>query len=159
MEFEMDGELWLNANTDEPPSAWTILVKGHAFRLPSSRDLSIAAHESDPMAAAVSVLQRCSLDPASLAGMSAEEMEEVGEQMALADPLAEIRVTLQCPACNQESEETLDISGFVWAEIEARARRLLWEVHALASAYGWSEAEVLSLSTLRRARYLEMVQA
>jgi len=38
-------------------------------------------------------------------------------------------------------------------------RRLLVEVHALASAYGWSEQEILSLSDARRRLYLEMVQA
>ena len=48
----------------------------------------------------------------------------------------------------------LDIGSFVWAEIESRARRVLGEVHALASAYGWSEAETLSLSAVRRASYL-----
>ena len=53
----------------------------------------------------------------------------------------------------------LDIGSFVWAEIESRARRLLWEVHTLASAYGWSEAETLSLSAARRASYMRMVQA
>jgi hypothetical protein len=41
----------------------------------------------------------------------------------------------------------------------ARARRLLIEVHSLASAYGWSETDILSMSEPRRALYLEMVQA
>ncbi|HUD55174.1 MAG TPA: hypothetical protein VMR02_08095 [Terracidiphilus sp.] len=44
-------------------------------------------------------------------------------------------------------------------QIEARARRLLYEVHTLAAAYGWSEREILSLSAPRRALYLEMVRA
>jgi hypothetical protein len=158
MEFEMDGQMLLSANAEDLRSDQTVVVSGHAFRLPNSRDLSIAASESDSNAAAISLLKRCSPDPASVAGISAEEMEEIAEQMALADPLAEICVTMQCPVCNENRVDTLDISFFVWAEIEVRARRLLWEVHTLASAYGWSEGEVLSLSAARRARYLEMVQ-
>lgn len=42
-------------------------------------------------------------------------------------------------------------------EISARARTLLVEVHQLASAYGWSEREILSLAPERRAPYLAMV--
>ena len=53
----------------------------------------------------------------------------------------------------------LDIGCFVWAEIESRARRLLWEVHTLAAAYGWSEGETLALSSSRRANYIRLVQA
>jgi hypothetical protein len=33
------------------------------------------------------------------------------------------------------------------------------DVHALASAYGWSEREILALSDTRRRLYLEMVSA
>jgi hypothetical protein len=47
----------------------------------------------------------------------------------------------------------------LWAEIEVRAKRLLLEVHLLATAYGWSEAEILSLNAQRREFYLEMVRA
>ena len=35
----------------------------------------------------------------------------------------------------------------------------MWEVHTLATAYGWSEAETLALGDARRAMYLEMVSA
>ena len=79
--------------------------------------------------------------------------------MALADPMAETRLALSCPACGSEWHEALDIARFVWAEIESRAKRLAGEVHALASAYGWTEAEILGLSGPRRSLYLGMVQA
>jgi len=71
--------------------------------------------------------------------------------------MAEILVTLSCPVCGSECNQSLDIAAFLWEEIEARAKRLLMEVHALASAYGWTEKEILSLSECRRASYLEMV--
>jgi hypothetical protein len=78
--------------------------------------------------------------------------------MAQADPMAEILLTLRCPVCDNEWSAALDIATFLWAEIEARAKRILFEVHALASAYGWTEKEVLSLSEHRRALYMGMVQ-
>jgi hypothetical protein len=78
--------------------------------------------------------------------------------MALADPLSETRLTLECPKCGNRWEDTLEFAAFLWAEIEARAKRLLFEIHTLASAYGWTEAEILALGDRRRATYLEMVR-
>jgi hypothetical protein len=90
---------------------------------------------------------------------SEEEIEAVGERMAAADPLAEILLRFDCPSCGASFDESLDLTSFLWAEMEGRAKRMLLEVHTLASAYGWSEAEILSLSPARREVYLEMARA
>ena len=50
----------------------------------------------------------------------------------------------------------VDVGAFVWAEVRARALRLLQEVDALARAYGWTEAEVLALGERGAAAYLEL---
>jgi hypothetical protein len=86
-------------------------------------------------------------------------MAEAGQALAEADPLAETLLKLRCAVCSHEWQEPLDIADYLWSEIEARARRLLIEVHSLASAYGWSEADILALSEPRRRLYLDMVQA
>jgi len=158
MEFEMDSRAMARPGADGGSGEPNILVKGQSFRLPTSRDMALVAGEIDSQAAAIGLVERCRVDGAEAIAWSEEELEEVGEQMALADPLAEIRLALRCPVCGDESAETLDVVSFVWAEISARAKRLLWDIHAIASAYGWTESEVLSLSPARRALYLEMVQ-
>jgi hypothetical protein len=84
-------------------------------------------------------------------------MDEVGEALARVDPLAEIAFDFECPACGADFREGLDIAEFFWREIEVEARRLLIDVHTLASAYGWREADVLALSPARRAFYVERV--
>jgi hypothetical protein len=56
-------------------------------------------------------------------------------------------------------EESLDPVTFFWSELQATARRILLQVHTLASAYGWSEREILGLSDTRRSLYLQMVNA
>jgi len=160
MEFEMDGRVLVKEEAEEKPSpAETIVVKGHSFRLPTSRDLAEAARETDCRTAAIRLIERCLVGTGESPGWSEEDLEEVGERMALADPMAETRLALHCPACGNKWNETLDIASFLWAEIEARAKRLLWEIHTFASAYGWTEAEILSLSETRRSFYLEMVRA
>ncbi len=88
-----------------------------------------------------------------------EEVEAAGERLAAADPLAEVRLDFKCPACGETFAESLDLATFLWSELEARAERLLLDVHLLAREYGWSEAEVLALSPVRRNFYLEMVEA
>jgi hypothetical protein len=35
---------------------------------------------------------------------------------------------------------------------------MLYDVHALASAYGWREADVLAMSPMRRQVYLELAR-
>ena len=158
MEFEVDSLAFIShaADTAENRSE-PIMVKGRSFRLPSSRDLALAARETNPSSAALRILEACRLDAAESATWSEEDLEEVGQRMAVADPLAEIVLNLACPACGQECNPMLDIAAFLWAEIEARARRLLFDIHALASAYGWTQKEILSLSEQRRGLYLEMV--
>jgi hypothetical protein len=64
---------------------------------------------------------------------------------------------LSCSACGGAWDRPLDIGQFLWDEISAEAHRLAREVHALARAYGWSEAEILGLSPRRRQLYLELV--
>jgi hypothetical protein len=73
------------------------------------------------------------------------------------DPQAETRFQLTCAACGHRWSALFDVVSFFWTELAARAERLLIEVHALARAYGWREADVLTMSESRRHFYLELV--
>ncbi|MGB6743169.1 MAG: hypothetical protein WBE38_05875 [Terracidiphilus sp.] len=137
-----------------------IVAKGCSFRVPTSRDLARVAREIDAEAAALRLMECCRIgDGGDAMEWSREELEQLGEKMIAADPLAEILLSFECPACKAAREQALDLPAFLWAELEAFAKRMLYEIHLLASAYGWSEREILSLSESRRAAYLEMVQA
>jgi hypothetical protein len=85
-------------------------------------------------------------------------VETVIERIAEADQ-ADIRINLSCPECRYGWNELFDIVSFFWTEIDSWARRLLREVHTLASAYGWRESDILALSPVRRQIYLAMVVA
>jgi hypothetical protein len=63
---------------------------------------------------------------------------------------------LSCPACRCEWQGLFEIATFLWAEVRARARRLLQEVDAIARTYGWSEADILRMTDARRQLYLQM---
>lgn len=156
LEFQLDARSVIEA---QPASQReTVCVKGHSFRLPTTRDLARVADESDEATAAIKLLARCCLDADTRQDWSQVDLEEIGESMAGADPNAETRLSFRCASCEHEWSETLDIVDFVLTEIETRAKRLLHDVHTLAQAYGWSESEILRLSERRRSCYLGMVQ-
>jgi hypothetical protein len=128
------------------------------YRLPDSRDLAAIAELSDLAEARSALGSRCVLavSPEGEA-LSEPVLSALAEEMARQQPWADIAVDLTCPACNQRWQAPFDPATFVWSEIAAEARRLLREVHRLASAYGWREADILSMSTPRRHAYLELV--
>ena len=158
LEFEMDARL-LAAEAQGESMEKQVVVNGSAFRLPSSRDLARAAGETDPDAGAARILDGCFVGATPPARWSGEDLSAIGDGLALADPLAELRLTLHCPACHTDWEETLDPVSFFWTLLQSRVRQVLFEVHTLASAYGWSEADILAMSESRRAVYLEMAQS
>jgi hypothetical protein len=158
LEFEMDGRALAGEEMNRDFLGEKVVVNGHAFRLPTSRDLARVVREADSRLAAIRLMETCRVEGGDSPVWDEEYIEEIGEKMALADPMAEIRLALNCPECGNAWDETLNISAFLWAEIESRARRLLTETHTLASAYGWTEKEIFSLSGPRRALYMEMVQ-
>ena len=158
LEFELNVRDLTAPQSDGTQPA-TVAVEEQVFRLPTSRDLAQVANSSDEQRAAIQLLERCRIGGVESSDWKDEIIEKVGQSLAAADPMAETRVALTCPACDQAWTDSIDFAGFIWAGLESRARRLLWEVHSLASAYGWSESETLALSAARRALYLEMVRA
>jgi hypothetical protein len=158
LEFDIDSRVIAGPDIRHGDEAQeSIVVNGRTFRLPTSRDIAHAVKAIGGHGAAADILDSCRMTADEDAAWSDDEIEEIGERMALADPLAEISLKLDCPSCGRQWQESLDIVSFIWEEIEARVRRLILAVHALASAYGWTEAEILSLSEQRRALYLDMV--
>jgi hypothetical protein len=135
-------------------------VSGLRFRLPTTRDLAQIAGEGDAETAA----QRLALSLVE-ANQAADKdtvvslIPRLAAALEQADPRIDCALDLNCPACGQAWTASFDIAGFLWEEIDARAQRLLDEVHVLARTYGWPEREILSLTEERRAAYLERVMA
>jgi hypothetical protein len=133
------------------------------FRLPNSGDLSAIAGTADPAAAQRRLFERCIIsaqhDGADIpaAALPDEVMAATTASMAEADPQAGVQLALTCPACAQLWQATFDILAFFWQEMNDWAQRILREVHTLASAYGWREADILALSPRRRQLYLDLV--
>lgn len=134
------------------------------FRLPNSVDLAEAISLQDTDRAREVLFRRCISEARRGDAIIApdelplEVREEVNRRMAELDPAAVVKLNLQCPSCSHSWQVLFDIAAFFWAEISAHARRLIREVDALGRAYGWSEAEILNLSSKRRQAYLELIE-
>ena len=133
------------------------------FRLPNSLDLAAIANDSDVGSARERLASNCIVQacrdglPVAVDTVPESVIEAVTAQMVEGDPLAEMQLALTCPACGHSWQSMFDIAPFLWREISTEAKRLLREVHILAQAYGWREADILSMSAARRQLYIEMV--
>ncbi len=134
------------------------------FRLPDSTDL-LALEGKLPVQAERQLLERCVVSARTKKGdvevalLPDTVVSAVSRGMSEADPQAEILLEVSCPACATVSPAPFDIVSHLWTELDAWARRMLREVHALALAYGWSEAEILHMSAARRHAYLDLISS
>jgi hypothetical protein len=133
-------------------------------RLPTSADLEVA-QRLDGADARTALLERCVLsaeergEPRAAAELPTSVIAAIARALSEADPQADVELALACPGCGHAWSAAFDIVSFFWHEVNAWALRTVREVHLLASAYGWSEGEILALSPRRRQTYLELVQA
>lgn len=137
------------------------------YRLPANEDLlALAEARSEAAESAMrSLLARCVIDarhagePAAAAELPDAVVRRLQHDMARRDPGADTTVTLNCPACGHGFQRRFDIGTYLWEEVDDWAQRTLGEVHLLAGAYGWSEAQILALSAARRSHYIALVLA
>lgn len=156
LEAAVDLAAALDAWREAPPETVTIEVEGEPLevRLPTSGDLLAAAGLSGAEAE-TALLERCLVRrPKAPAGAL---RSAVAAALAEADPLASVECELACQQCGATTVKLFDIVECLWREVAQAARRAALEVHALASAYGWSEREILAMSQARRSLYLGLV--
>jgi hypothetical protein len=167
MEFDLDATL-LGARTRTPQGPLRVEEGEWAveFRLPTVADLAAAGAVPEPGEARRLLMARCTVSavrggvavpPERLAGLLPERVEhKLAETAAQADPTADVTLSVACPECGEATPAELDITSYLWTELDTWARDLMLDVHLLATAYGWSEPEILALSPLRRRYYLEL---
>lgn len=157
---------------DARDAALTLTMEGYQveFRAPNSLDLTSIETSIDTNAAHRQLLSRC-IQSVVRAGEDHDDarasndvsrlpeslIDAIAERMAEADPQADTRLALSCPNCHHPWSATFDIATYVIKEIQRYVKYLLEEVHHLARAYGWREADILAMTPTRRRAYLQML--
>lgn len=135
------------------------------IRLPNTLDLLAISSSTCTEAAQTQLLDRLVLSstyrgaPICTSDLPEDIVQLIDSSLNSADPQANIQLNLVCVACDTVNEVLFDIGYLLWKEIDAWAIRLLRDIHELALAYGWNEAEITNMSSWRRRCYLEMLRA
>lgn len=142
-----------------------------AFRLPRQADVIAAAGDGeeqagdDELAFARRLLSACvtscrrggiDLDAATLPD---DVLDALSRRLEALDPDAAVSFDVRCPQCAAAWDAALDLERVVWMRVRGAAERLLLDVDLLARRYGWTEGDVLSLATTRRAAYVQLATA
>ncbi len=155
LEFSFDLELLADAAVAASGGGTMISAESFELRLPTGED--VAAASADGADARLDLVRRCVLAGPPTVELDDELIELLGGHLAEADPVGAAELGMSCPDCGHKWLQELGLEAFVGREVEAEARRIAAEVHALASAYGWSEEEVLAVPPERRRLYLELL--
>ena len=156
IELAFDVDDVLLPEEDGPGSVAVATEHGElTVRLPTAADVASLPVDAD---AALPVLLAAIAGPRAQ-GLSAQEIDRIGQALAEADPQADISFEVTCPACARAASVPFDTAAFVWSEVAAWAARLLNDIHQLAVGYGWREADTLAISPLRRRFYREALGA
>ena len=167
LELNLDTREMLSISQRNQPGEIALSIAEYkmTFRLPTSLDVIAVVEQGAPEGSRVLILRRCLLSAqqgdtrVDSDKLPPEIVAGIAKCMVEADPLADIQLDLTCPSCEHKWRAIFDIVSFIWTEIEVWAWRMLTDVHTLASAYGWCERDILTLSPTRRQFYLDMVGA
>ena len=157
LEFAVDPRE-LATGLSAPPPELIDESAGLTMRPANTRDL-LACLEAGDDDEACSILLARTLGIEKLdARRSAQKWpQSLFDRFDAMNATAEIRVQLLCASCRGRQLLDLDIARFIVREVALAARRLMADIHALATAYGWSERAIAAMSGARRAAYLEML--
>jgi hypothetical protein len=139
------------------PVEWSEDGRRYQLRSVTTDDLLASLDVLDMSAAQEYLLSRCLTVSATRGSGRPLSSATVLQQFEHLHAAAELSCAIECPGCSSRESLDLDIARFLWAEVRAAARRLLSDIHELASAYGWSEQAIAGLSASRRDAYLEML--
>ena len=148
----------------EAPAEWQIEVDRYRLRLRpiDSRDVALAVAASDEAGARLRLLDRVVVDarrggrPIPVKELPAAVTGSIAASLSQHDPLSEVLLDTRCPGCGVTNGQIVDVARVVIEELAIHGLQLLGEVDLLARTYGWTQAEILGLSAVRRGSYVSL---
>jgi hypothetical protein len=146
------------------PFCETILGAGtFKWRVPNGADQKVLALLPENADTVRVLLQHCLVEGKTAAGGVAldrliadlTDLEIAQVEAALEGQAPEVATLAQatCPGCSRVN--MIQIDPFLY--LNAPFQGISTDVHRIASVYHWSEAEILSLPSQRRQRYLDLI--
>lgn len=125
------------------------------LRVPNGADQEAVASIAGQAEAIAELVRRCLIDgdPEAAASWSAEEIDRVERALEAVSPEVGVAAAVECPECGHGDRIAID----PYLALQREREDLFAEVHALASAYHWSEAEILAMPSHRRRTYVDLL--
>jgi hypothetical protein len=132
----------------------TVAGRTLTLRAPTGGDQMRAAAVADDESAPRLLATLCLTPGDAPPALSEADRETI--EAALDDVLPQIpwAVTAPCPDCRAQNVIAIDVCAW----LAHMAAGPLYDVHEIASAYGWSERDILALPRERRQAYLELIR-
>jgi len=126
---------------------------GRRFRLPTVQDQQeIAGLDVDTATAALRA--RCLVD-----GDAAAAPEELDSIMERVGPMLDADLDAVCPHCGVAQAVRFDIQSYLFRALGYEKQFLLYEVHRIATAYGWRYDETLGLTREDRRKLVRLIES
>ena len=90
-------------------------------------------------------MHRCAVDDGPVPDAVA-----LGAALEAVAPVADLNLDATCPECGEAQLVHFDLQAYLLESIAADRARLMRDVHALASGYGWSLEAIFGLSRRER---------
>jgi hypothetical protein len=159
MDFSLGGFVDHTYAADETPVAQQLpdgsylIQEGLQLRLPTGED-EVAVIGLDAEKAASKLLERC------LVAGDLQAAEAVGEEMiSQIAPMLQTEMAAPCPECGHVMSVSFDVQTYLLQSLLQDQERLAWEVHRLATAYGWGLKEILKLPRSMRRNYARLIES
>ena len=121
------------------------------IRVPVSRDFG-ELETADEAERLHHLLQRCAVGPLP-ATLDSGFIALTDAALQAAAPEIPETASTACPDCTKAFDIIIDLAGFIIKHLSDP----LQDVHSIASAYHWSEEQILSLSRKRRKFYIDLI--
>jgi hypothetical protein len=129
------------------------LPDGQRFRLPTVGEKAQVCG-LDPEHAVAILLRRCVLEDAP-----ALDLQRLEQAMDEAGALLDLDLDAICPECETAQTVRFDIQAYLVLALRSEKQFLDYEIHTIASAYGWGYQEILSLKREDRRTFVRLIQA
>lgn len=137
------------------PDGSFLLEGGLELRLPTGADELAVMHLDDAAAGKAllaRIIRKGELDEAAAEAMAEEALPELA-------PMLQAEMAAQCPECGHGAAVSFDVQSYLLQSLLNDRDRLQYEVHRIASAYGWSLKDILKLSRSARRDYTRLIEA
>jgi hypothetical protein len=129
------------------------MTDGRRFRLPTAGERREMTATKTDQAVAI-LLQRCVVEGDPL--LKPDSIEQAMEQTGA---VLDLDLDAVCPHCNASQTVRFDMQSYLFRALGYERQFLIYEVHRIATTYGWAYDDTLSLPREDRRKFVQLIES